>query len=123
DYIDVIFDMSVSVSSFTDESIDIQLFPTLSLDDEIMLLGTCQVDDTTKTVSRIRDERQFGNTSEKDLTTSALNYISLPERLLHFNGVIRGFDIVDTEDEYVSLTGGVALVNGNIKQLNNQTFT
>jgi hypothetical protein len=121
DYIDFIFDVNVAISSFTNQKIDIQLFPTLSLDDEIMLVGTCQVNDTNKTVTRIRDERQFGNTSEKDLSTSALNYIALPERLLHFNGVVRGFDIADTDNEVVTLKGGVALVNGNIKQINYQT--
>lgn len=121
DYIDFILDVNIATSNISNQKIDVQLFPTLSLDDEIMLIGTCQVNDTTKTVSRIRDERQFGNTSEKDLSTSALSYIALPERLLHFNGVIRGFDIADTDNEIVTLKGGVALVNGGIKQINYQT--
>jgi hypothetical protein len=123
DYIDVLFDITTIVGSFALQNIDIQLFPTLSLDDEVMLIGTCQLNDTTKFVNRVRDERQFGNTSEKELSTSALNFIALPERLLHFNGVIRGFDIVDVNAEVITLTGGQALVNGKFQLLNNEILT
>lgn len=124
DYIDILFDISTIIASFSSfKFIDIQLFPTLSLDDEVMLIGTCQLDDTTKTVTRVRDERQFGNTSEKDLTTSALNFIALPERLLHFNGVIRGFDIADITEEFITFSGGMALVNGKFQSINNEIFT
>lgn len=125
DYIDLIFDVNTATSSFTDQVIDFQLFPTLSLDDEVMLIGTCQLNDSTETVNYVRDERQFGNVGEKDLTTSALNFIALPEKLFHSNGVVRGFDLSDVspnpDNGQVYLNGGVALVNGKIKQINNET--
>jgi hypothetical protein len=122
DYIDISFNISTAVSSFSNQAIDLQLFPTLSLDDEVMLIGTCQVNDITQIVNNIRDERQFGNTSEKELSTSALNLIALPEKLLHFNGVVRGFDItnISVTGGVITLNGGVALVDGKINQVNNE---
>lgn len=126
DYIDIIFDLGTEVSSFTNKVLDIQLFPSLALDNEIMLIGKCQLNDLTKKITNIKDERQFGNTSEKDLTTSALNYISAGDRLLHGNGVIRGFDLeeksANPNKNQVYLTGGVALVNGKLIQSNSQTI-
>jgi hypothetical protein len=127
DYIDIIFDMNLVVNNFTNQLIDFQLFPTLSLDPQIMLLASCQLNNITNVVSQLKDERQFGNTSEKDLTTSALNLISLPEKLLHSNGVIRGFELdssaVNPNNGQIFLKGGLALVNGKIVQINNQTVT
>jgi hypothetical protein len=141
DYVDVLFDISTVVGNFTSTTIaptilDFQLFPTLSLDQEIMLVSTCQLNNITNVISRLRDERQFGNTSEKDFSTSALEFLSLPERALHSNGVIRGFEIADRgldpdtltqipnpEDGQVFLTGGLALVNGKFVQVNNQSVT
>lgn len=126
DYIDVILDINSSQPSFTNTTIDFQLFPTLSLDDQIMMIGTCQLNDTARSLSQIRDERQFGNTSEKEFSTSALDFISAPERLLHGNGVIGGFDIT-SQDNYVGgqigLSGGTALVNGKFIQVNTQTIS
>jgi len=127
DYIDFIFPESMVGSTFMNSTMDIQLFPTLSLDEEIMLIATCEVNDVTNKVSMMRDERQFGNTSEKDLTTSALDYIALGERILHANGVVRGFDIEETDsnpnpnNNQIYLTGGMAVVNGKFIQMNNET--
>lgn len=137
DYIDILFDMNVAVTNFSslpgdNKVLDFQLFPTLALDDEIMLIGSCQLNDVNNYVSRIRDERQFGNVSEKEFSTSALDFLSYPERALHGNGVIRGFNIADRgldqslnvipnpEDGQLFLTGGVALVNGKFIQMNSQ---
>lgn len=126
DYIDIIFDINASVSTFTDQVIDFQLFPTLSLDDEIMLIGTCQVNDTTRIINRVLDARQFGNTSEKDLSSSVFDYMSIPEKHLHSNGVIRGFDIFtifNGSRSSIDMSGGVALINGKILNINNDTIT
>lgn len=129
DYIDLIFNAEENISAFTNRIIDFQLFPTLSLDNEIMLLGTCQLNDITNNISFLRDERQFGNISEKDLSTSALNYISIGEKLLHANGVIRGFDLENKDSNpnpsqnQIFMTGGLALVNGKFVQVNNQTVS
>jgi hypothetical protein len=126
DYIDIIFNVNTSISSFSNQSIDFQLFPTLSLDEEIMLIGTCQLNDVTKVVNYVRDERQFGNISEKDLSTSALNFISYPEKVLHGNGVIKGFDLEENNTNpnngQLYLTGGTALVNGVFVKFNNETI-
>ena len=127
DYIDIVFDVNTSVLAVSDVLIDFQLFPTLSLDQEVMLLGTCQVNGVTNKVNQLRDERQFGNTSEKDLTTSALNYIALGEKYLHGNGVLRGFDLEDRNGDpnpnggQIYLTGGLALVNGKFIAMNDYT--
>lgn len=121
DYIDLIFDAADTITSFsTTQNIDIQLFPTLSLDGDIMLLGTVQVNDATNQLKYLRDERQFGNVSENQLTTSALDYIAKPTQLLQENGIIRGFDIISISGNNLTLEGGVAVVNGKIIQLDNE---
>lgn len=122
DYIDFLFDLSDIPSSFTNFVLDVQLFPTLSLDDEIMLIGTCQLNDNNKTIKYLRDERQFGNVSERQLSTSAIDFITTGEKLLHTNGVIRGFDIISTAQNTIVLRGGTVLVNGKFINVNNQTI-
>lgn len=125
DYIDVILDSSVVPTSFTNQRIDFQLFPTLQLDTELMLIGTCQVNDTTQTVSKIVDKRQFGNISEKDLSDSVFNFMSIPEKLLHSNGVVRGFDIFNVytgAEGLINLSGGVILVDGQLIDVNNDSI-
>lgn len=126
DYVDIIFEFSELISSFVNANLDIQLFPTLELDEEIMLLATCQFNDISKVVNYLRDERQFGNISEKDLSSSLLNFISHPERLLHSNGIIRGFDILDgynLVNNQIYLSGGEVLVNGKFIQKNSDTVS
>jgi len=126
DYIDLIVDINTSVSTFTNKDIDIQLFPSLSLDEELMLIGSCQYSDSSKQVSYVSDDRSFGNTSEKDLSTSAISFITAGDRYLHGNGVVRGFefasDTTNPDENQFYLNGGVALVNGNLCTINNQTI-
>jgi hypothetical protein len=119
DFIDFIFEPKDNVPTFAGQNIDVQLFPTLSLDDEVLLVGTCQVNDLNKRIRYIIDQRQFGNTSEKDLSTSALDYIATPTKLLSENGVIRGFDVVSIANNNVFVNGGTAIVNGKVIQLDN----
>lgn len=127
DYIDILFDINVPISlPITDELIDFQLFPSLALDDEMMMIATCQHNTTLNTITQLRDERQFGDTSEKDLTTSALSYISLPDKMLHQNGVLKGFDLqtvvpnTNPNDNQIYLRGGSALVSGKIIYKNSE---
>jgi hypothetical protein len=125
DYIDFIFDIESSIPQInSNKYIDIQLFPTLSLDEELMLLGTCQVNDTTKKINYLRDTRQFGNISEQQLSSSALEYIAAPNHYLHENGVIKGLAISGemTGDGYntIHIDGGTALINGNIINVNDE---
>jgi hypothetical protein len=129
DYIDINLAINAVVSSFTNQQIDVQLFPTLALDEQIMILGSCQLNDATTVLNYLIDRRQFGNVSEEQLTTSALDFIAAPTRLLQENGVIRGFDVVSSPtgaDPFTSemvMNGGVAVVNGNIVQVNNRTIS
>ena len=127
DYIDVILDVNTpALSSFTNQVIDFQLFPSLQLDTELMLLGTCQVNDSTQVVNKIVDRREFGNTSEKDLSSSVFDIMNLPEKLLHVNGVVRGFDIFNVYsgvEGIINFSGGVALVNGKIQNINNDSIS
>lgn len=125
DYIDFIYEFN-SAGTFSNQLMDIQLFPTLTLDKELFFLATCQLNEPgNKKISYIRDERQFGNISEEELSTSALDYISSGDRLLHGNGVIRGFDITNDVgnpiNEQIRLSGGMALVNGSLVQINSTT--
>ncbi len=123
DYIDLIFTSTDNVPTISlPTNIDIQLFPTLELDQEIMLLGTCQFNDTNSQVNYSQDERQFGNISEEQLTTSAIDFIQAPTRELQENGVIRGFDIVGQANNTISFTGGTAVINGSIVNINTQTI-
>lgn len=128
DFITISFPINSSIS-LANQFVEIQLFPTLALDEELMLLSYCQVNTSNNQVSHISDRRQFGNVSEEELTTSALNYIALPDKLLRFNGVVRGFDALSTiSTQYgtsalFSFTGGLALVNGNLEAVNDQIFT
>lgn len=124
DYIDFIFNLDDSIPQITStKHIDIQLFPTLSLDDEVMLLGTCQINDSTKKISYLRDVRQFGNVSEQQLTDSAVNFINAPNQL-HENGIIRGFELSTTlsGDGYnlLHIDGGTALINGKVVYVNDE---
>lgn len=122
DYIELIFAFNNS-TTFGNKRTDIQLFPSLRSDDELMPLALCQVNDVTNAVEYIQDIREFGNISEKQLTSSALDFLSAGDRLLHENGVISGFDI--SEDygnpilDQIIIKGGTSLVNGNFSQLNN----
>jgi hypothetical protein len=121
DYIDVMFNANESVPQISaPTNIDIQLFPTLSLDQEIMLLGTCQYNDSTSQITNLSDEREFGNISEEQFTTSAISFIQASTRELQENGVIRGLAISTTNTSTVSFNGGVVVVNGKILQVNPQ---
>lgn len=116
-----------SFGTLTPVILEIQLFPTLSLDDEVMLIATCQMNNGDE-INYLRDARQFGNVGEKDLATSALNFISYPEKVLHANGVIRGFELDEQTDanpnnNHIYLKGGIALVNGKFIKMNSGTAT
>lgn len=123
EYIDFAFDFADSVSAINSlKTMDVQLFPTLRLDDEDLLIATVQVNTITNRLEYLKDERQFGNTSEKQFSTSAIDYIAAPTRLLSENGVVRGFDITGTSGNQISINGGVAVVNGKIVQVNQEVI-
>lgn len=126
DYIDFKTDITSTISSYTNNFTQIQLFPSIQYDSELMVLGVCQYNDITKSVTNTKDKRQFGNISEKHLTTSALDFISAGDKYLHENGVVRGLELVGSNYQTVmplinntfDIKGGVALVNGKFINLN-----
>ena len=122
DYIDIVFSPSVAVTSFfTNKLLDFQLFPTLSLDEEIMILATCQLNDVSKQVTNLVDARQFGNVSEEQFSDSAINFIEAATRELQENGVVRGFNIESFNVSSLSFAGGTAVINGSIVQIDPET--
>lgn len=119
DYIDFIFNISDTLPTWsTAKTIDIQLFPSLQLDQQFYFLSTCQVNDTTKSVSQLEDARQFGNVSEEILSDSAIEFIGTGARYLGQNGVVRGFGLVSQTGNTLDFTGGIALVNGSFLAIN-----
>jgi hypothetical protein len=126
DYIDFIFD-NTNIPMTTISSpvyIDIQLFPTLALDKEEMMIANCQLNTTTQAVDHFVDQRQFGNISTNELSTSAIDYIAQPTQLLNENGVVRGFDNgLLYNSNSVIINGGVAVINGKIVEIDNSFIT
>lgn len=133
DYIEIVFnEPSTSnpgvaiLSTNSQRFVDIEVFPSLQFDDEVMLLATCQVnwrpESGYSVVSNVKDKRQIGSISEKEFTNSAIDFIRAGDRHLHANGVLRGLNIRSyaTPDlRVVNLNGGVALVDGAIVAVNN----
>lgn len=103
--------------------VDIQLFPTLQLDNEILKLATCEVKNTS--VLKLKDARQFGTISENNFTDSAIDFIRVNDRELRQNGIVRGFDFVSisldslANPKILNYNGGVAFVNGSVVVVNN----
>jgi len=125
DYIEILIDNSFSYPTWSSaKKVDIQLFPSLQLNEEIMILGTVQVNENTKKLSSLKDERQFGNVSEKHLSTSALDFISSGNKFLDENGIISGFQTLEYDavnyPNRIQMAGGTALVNGKFVQLNSE---
>ena len=123
DYIDLTLNMNDIINSFSNQNLDIQLYPSLQQNAEYFLLSTVQLDNNNN-LNYLIDKRQFGNVSEENLTNSALDYISATDRLLHKNTVVKGFDLVGSPiNEKVNITGGTAIVNGKIININNNTIS
>lgn len=137
DFVDLEFEeVTVSpgqsiLSTAAPRYVDIELFSSLQPDDELMLLATCEVNwepsFNQDIVQHVIDRRQFGSVDETDFTTSALDFISSADKLLHSNGVIRGLEldflgpIVNSGE--IFFKGGVAIVNGKVVMVNNMSVT
>jgi hypothetical protein len=127
DFIELEFIESSDVSSpiIVNTFVDIEVFPSLELDDELLLLATCEVNwnpEDGLLVDRVRDRRPIGSISEKEFTQSAKRFITSGDRALHSNGIIRdlGFTGISLQDDSTLLfNGGEALVNGTIVNVNN----
>jgi hypothetical protein len=130
DYIDVYVDPASSLTPITNSKLDIQVFDAISSNEEYILAGTYTYDNALKKILFVNDKRQFGNISERDLSSSALNYISAADKAVHMNGVIQGFDLYSTDaigndqetitSNRLRVKGGAALVSGKVCNLNDQ---
>ena len=131
DYIEIRFtenifatalDISVPTGEFRYK--DIEIFETMRLNDEQMCLAVCEQTSSgsVKTfIDNFIDKRQFGTVSEKNLTTSAIQFIEASDRLFRQNGVARGFGYKGMSGDNLVFNGGTAVVNGVIVNSNNFT--
>lgn len=122
DYIEVQYNEagSTSTSITTPRYVDIEIFPSLSTNDEYFKLAS--VETNVKSVVGVVDEREFGTLSEKNFSTSAIEFIEAGDRMLHSNGVFYGLDYksIDPNDSAgILFNGGSALVNGKVVVANN----
>lgn len=101
------------IASNTPQYIDIEIFPTLAEDDEVMRIAGVSHNEIV--VGSITDLREFGTTSEENFTDSAIRFIESGERYLHTNGVIRGFEYIGTgvNEAVLQLSGGLGLIDGS----------
>jgi hypothetical protein len=90
---------------------DIELFQSMTTDDEVFLLAG--VSHNVKTITAVTDLREFGTLSERNFTDSAIRFIEAGERHLHANGIVRGFEYQSTvRGSLLFFAGGMAVVNG-----------
>jgi hypothetical protein len=101
------------ISTNTPQYIDIEIFPTLAEDNEVMRIAGVSHNEIV--VGSITDLREFGTTSEENFTDSAIRFIESGERYLHANGVVRGFEYIGTgvNDAVLQFSGGFGLINGS----------
>lgn len=127
DYVDVIYDVNETVSTYTDVDLTMDLFPSLQLDQEVFFLGTVLYNELTNRLTYLRDGRQFGNLSEQEFSDSAIDFVTSGDRFTHQNGVVRGLEYryggngPGGSTMILSFTGGLALVNGKYTAVNNFT--
>ena len=128
DYADIVFNLGFPLTISNGSVIDIQLFPTLLLDQDLMPLSSCQINDSSASpqITQLNDLREFGNISVEELSNEAMSFISAAPRLLNSSGVIRGFDLEQPQpnpnNAEVYLTGGNVLVNGSFILMNADTI-
>lgn len=108
--------------------VDIDIYPSLQLQDENLLLATCEVNwdpgSGQDVVQFVRDARQYGSIDESDLTSSVIDFINAGNKYLHENGVIKGYDFDSVgSDGEVFFKGGLAHVNGKIVASSNSSIT
>lgn len=127
DYIDIVFDIS-TFSSFinpasTEFELTFDLFPSLELDQEVFFLGNILYNSSINKISYLRDGRQFGNVSEQEFSTSAIDFVTAGDRFTQQNGVVRGLEYIsttyNTSSMVVNFRGGLVLVNGKYLSINN----
>ncbi len=118
------------MSDNSDRAVDIEIFPTITLDDELLRLATCEVNWSPETgtdnIEYVKDRRPQGSISELEFTQSAKEFIQAGDRHLHANGVIRDLAFREqsgTDNRVLFFNGGVALVDGAIVSTNPGSVT
>lgn len=115
DFIDVEFRefQASGDTTIPDGYVNIEIFDSLKEHDQFFPLAG--VSHNNFAFKSITDLREFGTLSEENFTDSAINFIQAGERIIHANGVVRGFNYIDvtsTSNAVLQFTGGIALVNG-----------
>jgi hypothetical protein len=116
--------------------VDIETFPSLQSNKEVLLVCGCNYCDNNYSVTsgssinvkiaNVNDSREFGIISVEEFNNEAIDYISQYERYTRSNGVIRGFDIdTDGVDGNIPpiefrIKGGVVAIKGKIIIVNDQ---
>lgn len=110
------------LSTNSQRYVDIEVFDTLATNQENFRIAGCGL--LSNSIDTIVDLREFGNVSETDFTDSAIRFIEAGDRLLHSNGVIAGFTYKgESSAGTLDFNGGLALVNGHISTLNDQSIS
>jgi hypothetical protein len=120
-FIDILFQeqgtIETVILTLTERYVDIEIFPSLQEQDELLLLATCEVSWDQQSSQNIVDfvinKRQFGSIDPLDFTESAIDFIRANDKNIHENGIFQGFEIIDFVDDIINFKGGQALVNGS----------
>jgi len=105
----------------SDGYLDITTYPRIS-EERFLQLATVLHNRTT--FGQLIDTREFGNVGRQDVRDDfTRDYVSYPRSLLRGNGVIKGFEASGTGTSVLSVIGGEALVDGQIKSVGGATFT
>src|SRR5690606_39063511 len=117
DFIDIEFrelgiDPGTEITNGVARQVTIEIFDTLREHDQFFALAGVSHNDLS--FRSVTDLREFGTLSEENFTESAIKFIQAGERILHANGVVRGFKYIGVGDtgSILQFTGGTALVNG-----------
>lgn len=104
----------------SDGYLDITLSERIS-EERFLQLSTTLCDGVK--FAHFKDTRQFGNVGRQDVRDDfTRDYVSYPRSLLRGNGVIYGFVASGESTTILTVTGGQALVNGQLKSVGKTTF-
>jgi hypothetical protein len=117
DYIDLEIASAPPVS---DGYLDVSVLSCIS---EERFLQVATVLHNKTTFKHLSDTRQFGNVGRQDVRDDfTRDYVSYPRSLLRGNGVIYGFVASGVGTGTLTVTGGQALINGQLKSVPKATF-
>lgn len=104
----------------SDGYMDVTVLPRIS-EERFLQLATVLHDRTR--FKHLADTRQFGNVGRQDVRDDfTRDYVSYPRSLLRGNGVIQGFSASGIGTSVLTVEGGEALVNGQIKSVGRKSM-